>query len=52
MQEQDLLHHERATKLFPHCQWRLDIIKNIVIENEAVQVNYCHQCNIEVLMIE
>lgn len=36
----------------PHCQWRLDIIKNIVIDNEAVQLNYCRKCEIKILMVE
>lgn len=36
----------------PHCQCRLDIIETVLIENEAIQVNYCNKCNIEILMID
>ncbi len=36
----------------PHCQWRLDIIETVMIENEKIQVNYCDKCNVEVLMVE
>ncbi|MDO9282517.1 MAG: hypothetical protein Q7T88_09065 [Methylotenera sp.] len=36
----------------PNCQRRLDIIKTVFIENEEIQVNYCGECDIEVLMIE
>ncbi|MBC7755256.1 MAG: hypothetical protein H7Z20_01180 [Bdellovibrio sp.] len=36
----------------PHCQFRLDIIETVLIENEEIQVNYCEQCDSEVLMID
>ena len=36
----------------PKCQSRLDIIETVMIENEEIQVNYCDECNSEVLMID
>ena len=36
----------------PKCQTRLDIIENVMIENEEIQVNYCEECEVEVLMID
>lgn len=36
----------------PICQTRLDIIETVMIENEEIQVNYCDNCNVEVLMID
>lgn len=36
----------------PHCQFRLDIIETVMIENEEIQVNYCEKCDAEVLMID
>lgn len=36
----------------PHCHCRLDIIEAVFIENEEIQVNYCGECDIEILMIE
>lgn len=36
----------------PRCQSRLDIIETVFIENEEIQVNYCNECNKEVLMFD
>lgn len=36
----------------PTCQTRLDIIETVLIEDEEIQVNYCNECNVEVLMID
>jgi hypothetical protein len=36
----------------PHCQFRLDIIETVMIEDEEIQVNYCEKCDAEVLMID
>ena len=36
----------------PKCQTRLDIIETVLIENEEIQVNYCKECDVEVLMID
>ncbi len=36
----------------PTCQSRLDIIETVMIQDEMVQVNYCDECNLEVLMID
>ena len=36
----------------PKCQTRLDIIETVIIENEEIQVNYCEECEAEVLMID
>ncbi len=36
----------------PTCQSRLDIIETVLIEDEEIQVNYCNECNAEVLMID
>jgi hypothetical protein len=36
----------------PTCQSRLDIIETVMIQDEMVQVNYCDECNLEVLMVD
>ena len=36
----------------PTCQSRLDIIETVKFEDEEIQLNYCDECNIKVLMID
>ena len=36
----------------PKCQTRLDIIETVMIEDEEIQVNYCEECDVEILMID
>jgi uncharacterized protein YbaR (Trm112 family) len=36
----------------PTCQTRLDIIETVLIENEEIQVNYCENCDVKVLMVD
>jgi hypothetical protein len=36
----------------PKCQTRLDIIETVIVRDELIQVNYCEECDAEVLMID
>ena len=36
----------------PYCQYRLDILQSVLIEEEEIQVNFCDKCGVEILMIE
>ena len=36
----------------PACQTRLDIIETVMIEDKVIQVNYCEECDAEILMID
>lgn len=36
----------------PRCQSRLDIMETVMIEKEEIQVNYCGECQCEVLMVD
>jgi hypothetical protein len=36
----------------PHCQFRLEVNETVMIENEVIQVNFCEECQLEILMID
>lgn len=36
----------------PKCQNRLNIIETVKIEHEEIQINFCEECDEEVLMVD